>query len=74
MTGLGSALGVWCVVMLPSAYRFQEKFNGRREQRQKMEKQSRTTKLNVATSHPSPSIPLPVEGRGKLHMNVSPLI
>src|SRR2546429_7063745 len=42
MAGLGFTLGVWCLVMLPSAYRFQEKFNGRREQRQKIEEQKRT--------------------------------
>lgn len=42
MAGLGLALGIWCVVMLPSAYRFQEKFNGRREQIQKMKEQNRT--------------------------------
>ncbi len=35
MAGFGFALGVWCMVMLPSAYRFQEKFNGRREERQR---------------------------------------
>ena len=31
MAGFGFALGVWCIVMLPSAYRFQDKFNHRRE-------------------------------------------
>jgi len=41
MAGLGLALGIWCIVMLPSAYRFQEKFNGRREQRQQKEEQHR---------------------------------
>jgi hypothetical protein len=41
MAGLGLALGVWCIVTLPSAYRFQETFNGRKEQRQKMEKKNK---------------------------------
>jgi hypothetical protein len=34
---LGLALAIWCGIESPSAYRYQEKFNGRREQRQKME-------------------------------------
>jgi hypothetical protein len=32
MAGFGLALGIWCLVMLPSAYRFQERFNHRREE------------------------------------------
>jgi hypothetical protein len=31
---LGLALGLWCVIMVPSAYRYHEKINGRSEQRQ----------------------------------------
>ena len=30
MAGLGLALGLWCIIRLPSAYRFQQQFNGRR--------------------------------------------
>ena len=37
MAALGVVLGLWCIVLLPSAYRFQQKFNGRREQRQHQE-------------------------------------
>jgi uncharacterized membrane protein len=33
MAGLGVVLGLWCAVQLPSGYRFQKEFNGRREQR-----------------------------------------
>jgi len=33
MAALGVVLGLWCIVLLPSAYRFQKEFNGRREQR-----------------------------------------
>ena len=49
MAALGFALGVWCIVLLPSAYRSQDKFNGRREQRQQMKEQSRTANLIAAT-------------------------
>jgi hypothetical protein len=42
MAGLGFALAVWCVVMLPSASRTQEKFNDRRDQIQKMKEHSQT--------------------------------
>ncbi len=52
MAGLGLVLGVWCVVMLPSAYRFQEKFNGRREQRQKMDEQNRPANKSAPTGRP----------------------
>src|SRR6267378_7396148 len=41
MAVLGLGLGVWCIIMIPSAYRFQEQFNGRREQRRKMEEQNK---------------------------------
>jgi hypothetical protein len=30
LAGCGFALGIWCVVTLPSAYRFQQQFNARR--------------------------------------------
>jgi hypothetical protein len=50
MAGLGFALGVWCVVMLPSSYRFQEKFNGRREERQKMERRDGTANQSAAAN------------------------
>ena len=40
---LGLALTIWCGIESPSAYRFQEKFNGRREERrQKMERREET--------------------------------
>src|SRR5436190_17553015 len=38
MAGLGVVLLFWCVVLLPSGYHFQMKFNARREQRQHQEK------------------------------------
>lgn len=34
MAALGVVLGLWCIVLLPSAYRFQKEFNGRTNQRQ----------------------------------------
>lgn len=34
MAVLGFGLAVWCIIVLPSAYRFQQQFNHRREQRQ----------------------------------------
>lgn len=34
MAALGLALGIWCLIMLPSAYRFQQQFNSRRERAQ----------------------------------------
>ena len=58
MAGLGLALGIWCIVMLPSAYRLQEKFNGRREQRQKMEEKNKPAK------QPTPSKPGDAEQAG----------
>ncbi len=43
MAGLGFALGVWCMVMLPSSYQRQERFNDRtRKYREKMERQNQT--------------------------------
>jgi len=52
MAGLGFALGVWCIVMLPHTYERQEKFNDRtRKYREKMERQ------NAKPNHG-------VEGRG----------
>src|SRR4051794_23611481 len=43
MAGLGFALGVWCIVMLPSTYHQQERFNDRsRKYREKMERQNQT--------------------------------
>ena len=43
MGGLGLVLGIWCIIMLPSTYRFQAKFNNRKEQmhRQKIERKER---------------------------------
>jgi hypothetical protein len=41
MAAFGLALGVWCIIMLPSAYRFQKQFNGVWEQRKQKEEQSR---------------------------------
>jgi hypothetical protein len=32
MAALGAGLGLWCIVLLPSGYRFQKQFNDRREQ------------------------------------------
>ena len=34
MALLGVALAIWCAVLLPSAHRFQKKFNDRKEQKQ----------------------------------------
>ena len=43
MAGLGFALGVWCIVMIPSSYDQQERFNDRtRKYREKMERQNPT--------------------------------
>ena len=50
MAGLGFALGVWCLVMIPSAWRFQEKFNGRREQRERSEGQKGALAPNSAAN------------------------
>jgi hypothetical protein len=36
MAALGLALAIGCAVMLPSAYRIQKNFNGRREQAHKI--------------------------------------
>ena len=47
MTALGVVLGLWCIVLLPSAYRFQKEFNGRREQRQHQE----ATPANKPAAH-----------------------
>jgi hypothetical protein len=38
MAGLGLALAIFCVVQLPSAYKFQAKFNERSRQAREMEK------------------------------------
>lgn len=42
IAGLGLPLFVWCLITLPSAYRFQQKFNGRRDER-KLEKREGMT-------------------------------
>lgn len=34
MAGVGVVLAIWCVVLIPSAYHYQKRFNDRREQRQ----------------------------------------
>jgi hypothetical protein len=40
LAGLGLLLAAWCLISLPSAYRFQEQFNNRRrEYREQMEKE-----------------------------------
>jgi hypothetical protein len=48
MAGLGLALGIWCVAMLPSSYRFQQKFNSRREQKERIEEKNSKTNKNAS--------------------------
>jgi len=66
---LGLALGVWCIIMIPSTYRFQRQFNGSREQRQKEEQNRPANKpparnagfaLGLAIGHHWPALPEPV--------------
>jgi hypothetical protein len=50
MTGLGFALGVWCIVMLPSTNGQQERFNDRtRKYREKMNGHHAT--INAGVDH-----------------------
>jgi hypothetical protein len=69
MAFLGLGLGVWCIIMLPSAYRFQEHFNSRREQRQQKEEQNKPANKpaagnagwapQLAIGHHWPGVPEP---------------
>jgi hypothetical protein len=54
LAGLGLALGVWCIVLLPSAYRYEEKIKARRKQRQKMEEQSGPTNKALQATAAAP--------------------
>ncbi len=46
-SGLGAALVVWCVALLPSAYQTQEHFNHRRDQRQQMREENKTANKSL---------------------------
>ena len=52
MAALGLALGVWCIIMLPSSYRFQKQFNDRKH-RQKLEQQNKSSNQPDAVNRPS---------------------
>ena len=66
MAGLGLALGLWCVVMLPSAYPRQQQFNRRREQRQKMHDQSRPAKITGANAAGPRQLPMRTRWAGRV--------
>ena len=50
---LGLALTVWCGIETPSAYRYQQKFNDRREKRQMMERRDLTPNHALQRTRPS---------------------
>jgi hypothetical protein len=55
MAVLGFTLGVWCLVLLPSAYRFQQHFNHRREERQQTKESASSQISEERMDRESPS-------------------
>ena len=54
MAGLGFALGVWCMVMLPSTYGQEQRFNERsRKHREQREKQNHRPSESPPANQPS---------------------
>jgi hypothetical protein len=53
---MGVGLGVWCIAVLPSAYRFQKQFNETREQRRQERGEATPAAATLATT-PQPETP-----------------